>query len=219
MRISVAVPCALVLFSATPASAHRLDEYLQATAIAVEKGRIHVEIALAPGIAVVPIVLADLDRDRDGVVSGAEQRTYAARVLHDVQLSVDGKRLPLRLISSAFAQTDVLREGRGEIRLGFAADVHSGGPDRRLIFENRHQSRIGAYLVNGLLPRDPDIRIRAQNRDYTQSFYQLDYSDATAPASVSPWTSWPGPWGWLAGAAVGLVAALALLTRRGREAR
>ena len=50
-----------------------------------------------------------------------------------------------------------------------------GGPNRRLIFENHHESRIAAYLVNCLVPRDPDIRITAQNRNYQQSFYQLDY--------------------------------------------
>ena len=39
---------AVVLLTATPAGAHRLDEYLQATTIAVEKGRVHAEIRLTP---------------------------------------------------------------------------------------------------------------------------------------------------------------------------
>ena len=214
MRTSLAAAFALVLLSATPVGAHRLDEYIQATTIAVEKARVQVQIGLAPGVAVFPIVFADLDGDADGIVSGAEERTYAERVLRDLKLSVDGKRLPLRLTSSTFANTAALREGRGEIQLELEADVPRGGPDRRLTFENHHQSRIGAYLVNSLVPRDPDIRIGAQNRNYEQSFYQLDYSDVTAPSSLLPLTSWSDPWGWLGSAAIGLIAGLALLGRR-----
>ena len=51
-------------------------------------------------------------------------------------------------------------------------------PNRRLIFENHHQSRIAAYLVNCLVPHDRDIRFVAQNRNQQQSFYQLDYVQA-----------------------------------------
>ena len=150
----------------------RLDEYLQATTIAVEKGRILAEIRLAPGVAVFPAVFADIDRDANGVASDAEQRAYAERVLGDLSLSVDGRRLPLRLISSRFAPTELLREGRGEIRLKLEADVPGTAAYRRLTFENHHQSRIGSYLVNGLVPRDADIRFATQQRNYDQSFYQ-----------------------------------------------
>ena len=56
---------------AAPAGAHRLDEYLQATALALEKGRIQVEMRLAPGVEVFPVVFADIDRNGDGVASEA----------------------------------------------------------------------------------------------------------------------------------------------------
>ena len=218
MRTSLAAASAMILLAATPASAHRLDEYLQATTLALEKERIQVEIRLVPGVAVFPIVFADIDRDADGVVSGAEQRAYAERVLGDLSLSVDGKRLPLHLVSSRFAQREALQEGRGEIRIQFEADLPDRAPRRRLTFENRHQSRIGAYLVNCLVPRDPDIQITAQHRNLDQSLFQLDYADANAPASLL-WTSWSDPWGWLGSAAIGLIAGLALLGRRGAGGR
>jgi hypothetical protein len=73
-----------------------------------------------------------------------------------------------------------MREGLGEIHIEFAADVPGAGGHRKLVFENRHQSAIGAYLVNCLVPRDPDIRIIAQNRSYQQSFYQVDYEQIRA---------------------------------------
>ena len=42
----------LLLSYGAPASAHRLDEYLQATTIALEKNRVHAELRLTPGVAV-----------------------------------------------------------------------------------------------------------------------------------------------------------------------
>jgi hypothetical protein len=68
-----------------------------------------------------------------------------------------------------------MREGLGTIELEVGADVPRGGRDRRLVFENRHETRIAAYLVNCLVPTDPDIRITAQRRNYAQSVYRLDY--------------------------------------------
>ena len=202
--------CVLVLLLATQVEAHRLDEYLQATTLSVEKDRIEAHINLVPGVAVFPIVLSAIDTDDDGVISDAEQLGYADRVLHDLSLSVDGKRLPLRLISAAFPETAALQQGRGEIQLQFDAQVPRSGFNRRLTFENRHQSRIGAYLVNSLVPGDPDIGITAQTRNYEQSLYRLDYTDASASPALLSSTSWSDWWAWLGSAAIVLAAGLAL---------
>jgi hypothetical protein len=85
-----------------------------------------------------------------------------------------------------------------------------------LIFENHHQSRIAAYLVNGLVPRDPDIRLIAQNRNASQSFYQLDYVQASvrSDALFFGWWSWTR--GWIGLAALVLLARLAFLWRKAR---
>src|SRR6266540_3182098 len=168
----------ILLLVGAPASAHRLDEYLQATTISVEKDRVQALIRLTPGVAVFRKVLVNIDTNADGVISEAEQRAYAARVLRDLSLTIDGHAVQLRLVSSKFAKIEQMREGRGDIELEFDADVPRGGPKRRLIFENHHQRRIAAYLVNCLVPRDPDIQVTAQNRNYRQSFYQLDYVQA-----------------------------------------
>jgi hypothetical protein len=204
---------ALFMLSAAPVGAHRLDEYLQATTIAVEKGRVEAEMRLVPGVAVFPKVFADIDTDADGVASGPEQHAYAERVLDDVLITVDGQRLPLRLVSSTFASRELLHQGVGDIRLRFEADVPEGPAKRRLTFENHHQTRIGSYLVNGLVPLDRDIQLSAQQRSYDQSSYQLDYTDTSAAAGVVSATTWmAAPWGW-AGALLALIAGGALLRR------
>jgi hypothetical protein len=207
-------PAVFLLSAGTPAFAHRLDEYLQATTIAVEKDRVRAQIRLVPGVAVFPVVLAGIDGDADGLISAAERHAYAERVRRDLSLTIDGARVPLRLVSSKASEVQEMKDGRGEIQLEVDANVPPGGHYRRLVFENHHENRIAAYLVNCLVPRDPDLRVTAQNRNYDQSFYQLEYvdtGDRSGPPSLGPWSA---AGGWLGAAALVLFARLALAWRR-----
>ena len=49
---------ALLVAFAAPASAHRLDEYLQATTVSVTQGVLTMRIGLTPGVSVAGAVLA-----------------------------------------------------------------------------------------------------------------------------------------------------------------
>ena len=160
-----------------------------------------------------PIVLAIIDTDADGVVSESEQRVYAERVVRDLSVTIDGDRLRPRLVSTKFAGTEEMREGRGEIQVEFTADLPRNGPNRRLVFENHHQSRIAAYLVNCLVPRDPDIRLITQNRNDSQSLYQLNYVQAGVRSDPRSLAWWSGARGWLGTVVLFLFARLALLWR------
>lgn len=214
MKTGLAAAAAILLLVGTPAAAHRLDEYLQATTLSVEKDRVQAQIRLTPGVAVLPIVLANIDTDADGVISEAEQRAYAERVLRDLSLTMDGDPLRLRLTSFKFAKIEEMKEGLGEIQLEVSADVPRGGTNRKLIFENQHESPIAAYLVNSLVPRDSDIRIAEQNRNYQQSFYQLNYVQADDRSDWLSFSWWSGVRGLLATSALLLFAWPALLWRR-----
>ena len=144
-----------------------------------------------------------------------EQRAYAERVLRDLSLT---HRRPSPDAPAGlrwnFPPSEEMKEGRGEIRIEFTRDLPRGGSNRRLTFENHHQSRIAAYQVNCLVPRDPDIRIVAQNRNYSQSHYELDYVQsgvASGPLSLA-W--WSGDRTWLGSLALLLFARFAFLWRR-----
>lgn len=202
MRAALAVAGALLLSAATPALAHRVDEYLQATTISVERDRVQAQIRLTPGIEVFPEVLALIDTDRDGMLSDAEQRRYAERVLGDLSLAIDGARLALRLVSYRYADPAVLRDGRGVIAIDFVATTPRGTGARGLTFENRHLRPIAEYLVNGLVPRDTVIRLVAQHRNHDQSAYRLDYSQAGEPVVRTPEESGSGVPRWAAVAAL-----------------
>ena len=198
MNTRLLATIALLLLLGVPASAHRLDEYLQATIISVEKDRVQASMRLIPGVAVSSIVLASLDTNGDGVLSEAEQQTYAERVLRDLSLRVDGKSASPTLVSEKFPAIEEIKEGLGEIQIQFTVDLALGGPERRIIFENHHQNAISAYLVNCLVPRDPNIKILTQNRNESQSFYQLDYSQASIgsdPVTVKGWSTIRGRMG------------------------
>ena len=186
MNTRLAAVCALLmimffLFVERPAAAHRLDEYLQATTFSIKQSRIQAEMRLTPGITVFPAVFANMDTNGDGSLSPSEQRAYAEQALRDMSLTLDGDRLRLRLISWKFAKIAELKAGRGDIQIAFYADVSHPARSRKLVFENRHQPRIAVYLVNCLVPRDPNIQVTAQKRNYLQSHYELDYTQASVP--------------------------------------
>jgi hypothetical protein len=206
---------AVLLAFAAEASAHRLDEYLQATTLAIEEDRIEARVRLTPGIAVLPAVIGAIDVDGDGVVSQAEQRAYAERVQRDLRLTIDGAPFELQRISFEFPSLHALEEGLGEIELRLEARVPpSAVAGRKLVFENRHQPAIGVYLVNSLVPADPRIRIAAQNRNYAQSLYELDYVlDGGVPRAGTS-ASWLHPWTWFDVSAFLLLIAALVLTRR-----
>jgi hypothetical protein len=219
MRRTLAITVALVAWATTPAFAHRVDEYLQATTILVSRDVIRVELRMAPGIKVVPTVLALIDGNADGAISAAEEHAYIERVVRDLSLTIGGALLPLRAATWSFPDVARLNAGLGEILIEFEAKAPPGMGDRRLAFESRHQDPIAAYLVNALVPTDTAVRIISQKRNYRQSAYELSYIVGTDGARSM---SFGSVFGWLLVAA-GLAAAarvgLGLLESRRRQAK
>ena len=110
-----------------PTFAHRLDEYFQATIITLEKNRVDLFMRLVPGVAGAASVLASIDKNGDGAISGLEQRAYAEQVLRDLSITRDGIRLNPQLTSVTFTTVDAIHEGLGEIQFEFKRSTASGG--------------------------------------------------------------------------------------------
>lgn len=199
----------LALGLLTPAFAHRLDEYLQGTIISVERNRLEAQMTLTPGVAVFPALAALIDMDGNGVISPEEQRAYSEKVLRDLSLTLDGARLTPSLSTVRFSSLDEMKEGLGEIQLNFTADLPRGAPTRKLVIENHHQPQIAAYQINCLIPRDPNIKITAQNRNYTQSVYRLEFEQRDSRLAA-----WSGGLGWLGAIPLFLLTRLFFLLRR-----
>jgi hypothetical protein len=171
---------------ASPGFAHRLDEYLIATTIAVEEEHVSLRLRLTPGVDVAGTVFAAMDIDCDGRVSDAERHAYAERVRSDLSLVIDGQAQVLQLLSVSFPQDDTaLRRGSGSIAVDFAADVRFDGTKHTLTLSNRHQQEIAVYLVNTLRPRDAAVTVLDQERNYRQSSYRLDFTvDRPTPQTM-----------------------------------
>jgi HupE / UreJ protein len=191
MNTRLIIAVAIFLSLGTSVLAHRLDEYLQATIISVEKDHLQVSMRLIPGVAVAPAVVAGIDINGDGVISEDEQRAYATRVLHDLSITVDGKSAKPTLMSQKFPGIGEIKEGLGEIQIEFTVNLITGGAERRIVIENHHENGISVYLVNCLVPADPNIRVVAQNRNETQSFYELDYAQSIDGSNAASLKGWP----------------------------
>lgn len=200
------IACAVlgVWLAAVPrAGAHRLDEYLQATRLAIDLERVDLEIDLTPGVAVASRIFSSIDTNRDGEISSAEGEAYARRMLGSVTLSVDGLAAPIVLRETRFPQLREMSLGVGTIQLRATAKVPAAGAGRhRVSFLNTHRPELSVYLVNALVPASPRIRIGDQRRDRAQHGLTLDYTVASDGAPVRAFALFAGlllagRWLWL----------------------
>ena len=165
------------------ASAHILDEYEQATSIALAKDHVTLTLRLTAGVEIASQVFALIDTNKDGQVSPAEARAYAQSWLRTAALKVDGRSPALTLVRIEVPSLSDLETGEVPIYLEFTAKVAAGTPGAHwLTYENQHQPRISTYLVNALRPADSAIAITGQHRDRLQHGIRLDYTVAARPA-------------------------------------
>src|SRR4051812_31558509 len=188
------------------ASAHRRDEYLQAARLDVEPDFVELELDLTPGIAVADATIADLDRDRDGVVSEEERRLYVGRALAALILELDGSALHVAPIGATFPGLHDFRRGEGTIRLRSVALLPpqaDGG--HRLSFRNTNQRDGSVYLANALVPTSDRVTITAQQRDVFQRALTIDYAVRRGAAAAAPI--------WLLGGVAGMALVAGALGR------
>ncbi|HWW84651.1 MAG TPA: hypothetical protein VNZ26_13675 [Vicinamibacterales bacterium] len=166
------------------ASAHRLDEYLQATRLSIDAGQVGLEIDLTPGVRVAHDVFEWMDTNRDGLVSPVEADAYAREVVRSIVLSVDGRPLSVTSLEIAVPQFAQMSLGLGTIRIRASAhDVPVSWGHHRLAFVNTHKPESSVYLVNVLMPLDGRIEIGGEWRDPAQHGLTFDYS-------IMPVRSW-----------------------------
>jgi hypothetical protein len=156
--------------------AHRLDEYLQATRIRVEKEQIDLAIDMTPGVAVAPELLPLIDPEAHPRVPGSRAEAYAALLLRDLHLELDGKPQALKLIHVICPTRAEMASGEGTIQVRAVAKTAplSIGP-HQLRLQNGHLPKISVYLVNALVPEDKAIHITSQIRNELQTDYRLEF--------------------------------------------
>ena len=176
-----------IAFGGGGIAAHRRDEYLQASRLAIDPARVEIVLDLTPGIAVAEQVLADVDSNHDHAISPAEATAYASRVMETIALDVDGAPLRLELGDRTFPAREAMLNGEGTMRIRASASMPelSAGV-HHLHYRNTHRPDLGVYLANALVPESPRIRITGQERDVDQRALTVDYELRDAPVSLVP---------------------------------
>jgi hypothetical protein len=177
------LPLLFALIAFPPAVfAHRDDQYLQATLVAIEPSTVGLQINLTPGIAVAEQVIAEIDRDSDGALSKNEAAAYAELLKRDLTLRMDGRDLELELTASEFVPPEELRTGSGTIQMEFSAIFGLPATGlHRLTLENRHSTAISVYLINAARPRFATVRINRQKRNQNQSAGEIEFTLSSVP--------------------------------------
>jgi hypothetical protein len=204
------LPLIIVALATIPPAAygHVLDEYLQATLVAIEPGDIRLKINLTPGIEIAEKVLNQIDHNGNGAISSDESAAYAEMLKRDLTVRLDGRDTQLRLTASNIPELAELRTGHGIIQMEFSITPCSfSGGNHRLTLENRHFDSLGVYLFNAARSQSASIRIARQNRNANQSRGEIEFAYAL-PGSRSLRTT-----GFLASVAFVLVGMLTALRR------
>ena len=179
----------LCLAAALPASAHRVDEYLQATRISVDRDRVNLELSLTPGVSLAPLVFFWIDTDHDGHISRKEGEAYAQQVLGSLDLNVDDRPVSVTLSEQQFPEFREMNLGVGVVRLRASAKLKGiADGNHRVLYRNTHKPEWSVYLANALVPEDDHIEITEQRRDNTQRELTIDYRILPGAQRASP--SW-----------------------------
>ena len=190
-RICAFIIAACVLISGKPAWAHRIDEYLQATILALEAHDVQASMRLIPGVLTAPSVIAAIDINHDGVFSASEKQAYAHIVLSALSITIDGNGVRPDLESWTFPEPAQMREGLGEIQIAYRVVLPQGGSARALVVSNNYLPSNSVYLMNAVVPQDHNLCILAQKRNERQSRYEVDYQQRSgadkASVSASSW--------------------------------
>jgi len=184
MRHVTATLVAALFGWSSPADAHRLDEYLQATRVAIDVDRVSVEIDLTPGATVAAKIFALIDTDHDGRVSDTESERYARAVLDSIHLNIDGRPVPLTRVAYRFPGFDEMRLGIGVIRLAATASAPGGSGRHQLVLRNTYLPDESVYAANALAPANDVVEIDGQRRDPLQHGLIVDYRVGRSPWAV-----------------------------------
>jgi len=171
----------LLLLPAT-AGAHRLDEYLQATRVGIERDLVNVDIDLTPGVSIARQVAGWIDTNGDGEISSTESLAYGRQMLGSLAISVDGTAVTLNLRDTQAPTIGEMAQGVGTLRMRASAAIPASATGRhQLTIVNSHHPESSVYLANALVPSDKGIEILGQRRSHDQQSLTIEYEVGVSP--------------------------------------
>ena len=196
----------MLLVAGSGASGHRLDEYLQATRVAIGRSQLILEVDLTPGSSIASGITEALDADANAAISPVEAEVYGRAVLADVIVKLDENPIAMKLTRIEVPTIEEMRNGLGTIRMRAAGTIEAGMGRHHLYFLNNHRPQGSVYMVNALMPEDREVTLGPQSRDPRQREYRTEYT-------VTP--RWIAQILWLGLGVAGL--ALAVVAKRNEK--
>jgi len=186
MIIRTLCAAALLVYVTVNARAHQLDEYLQAARLSLSHGRVALELDLTPGVTIAPTIIGAIDSNADRTISPLEARAYAASVLSEITVTLDGRPVAVALERVEVPPNEELRHGIGTIQLRAAGAVAAASGSRLLRFSNNHRPDVSVYLANALRSDERAAHVVKQTRDSRQREIQIEYRvDSSRRARVT----------------------------------
>src|SRR5579872_6470883 len=170
----------LLLLSAGRAGAHPVDEVVQGAYLTLAPGEVRLELDLTPGTMVAAALLRDMDPNRDQRISDAEARAYAAHVLQQSTLMLDGTAAAWRLdkVSVPPYQNVLLATDTLKIYAVAARTERAGAHTLR--YDNGYQPAKSQCIANIFLQPGAGWRYQVAGQRHSDDGRQLavDYTGA-----------------------------------------
>lgn len=172
---ATAAALALSTCLAGAASGHPVDELIQGAYLTLKPGSVGLELDLTPGSEVVARVVADIDADCDGALTGTEARDFARRVLDSSAITVDAAALDWRLDDILVPDLAELAGAGGVIRIYATAERLDAEGSHELTYRN-------AYAP---VKSEPTANIFLQNAEWIYQVLNQQRGDAGQSLSVT----------------------------------
>jgi hypothetical protein len=147
-RPAPAAALALLALAAGPALAHPYDEVVQGAYLTLAPGQVRLELDLTPGPAVAGALLAALDRNGDQKVTDQEARAYAAQVLSQSRLLLDGSAVRWRVERVSMPDYQSLKLQSDTLKIFAVADRPDRPGPHTLSYDNRYQPAKSQCIAN-----------------------------------------------------------------------
>jgi hypothetical protein len=177
---------ALAIVGAPALALAHAEHYGQAAYLRVTPDQIELELDLSPGSRVAAGVLARIDTNKDNELSVDEQRAYAASLLPELSLAVDGVPRALSLSRVDCPPASHLATGEAKLTLVFVASLAPLAPGpHRLEFGNLHAPVPSNYLAHAFGDRAV-VTLGKPTRDPTQQHLAMPFEILPGPARPAP---------------------------------
>jgi len=124
LKLTAIITVAFLLFPAYSVKAHPADLYAHTITITLSQTEMQIEWQLKPGPLLINFIWNQMDTDQDGAISDSESKSWSASRLDLLQVSLDGKSLPLTVDSIQIPSSlQTFQAGEENITFHLSADL------------------------------------------------------------------------------------------------